>query len=120
MGAFLGCIENTATGTHLPQQLPFLHHQQILLKLVQIPLGIHIVNFWKNSGNIGIILADSILIPHRALAVGHIGETEDTIVKRGQLSAKILVPGGIPPICADPPPPVQLFQVFLRQRQGQR
>ena len=116
MGALFSLIKNTASHTHLLQQIIFLHHQQIILKLLEIPPGIHIIDFGKNPADAGIILMYAILIAYPPLPVGHEGKRQNPILKRGQFFAEIPVPGVVSAVRTDQPVFMQLRQILLPDR----
>ena len=115
---FLCHIKHTAPGAHLFEQIILLHHQKIILKFLQISLGIHKINMWKDLWNIAVVLLMPVTVADPSLPVNGKFKSQRAagLFSRfigGQLPAEIPVPCLVSAVGADQPESVKPLQIFI-------
>ena len=118
MVAFFGPVKHAAAGTHLLEELIFLHHKQVILELAKVPLGIHIINLRKYLRDVGIIFLASIAISCLSISVCDKFKGQHSILIGGDLLAEVSIPGLISAVRAHDSSSVKPLKILFFYLQG--
>ena len=115
--ALLRHVKHAAPRPHLFEQIVLLEHEKVILKPLQIPFRIHIIDVRENPRNITVVLSMSVAVADPSFPVDRIFKGKLPVLKRRELFAEIPVPRFVSPVGADYPVFVKPLQIRLRDLQ---
>ena len=94
-------VKHAVAGPHPFDKVILLHQQKIFLKIFQITLCVNVIQLREQHRDITIMLGNPVSVPDLPFPVCRKLKCYFSVLKRGNLPAKIPAPRFVPPIRAD-------------------